>query len=287
MSSITANPLISVIVPVYNTARYLDRTIEALLGQDFASGDRELIFVDNGSTDGSLEILRSHPELRVFTEPVQSSYMARNLGVRQAAGRILAFTDSDCSPEPGWLSAIATALAGTEVDIIMGPRVPLTPIPALELISDYENLKAELVFKAMDPLVYFGYTNNMAMRKSVMDRFGPFEHRARGSDTIFVRRVVDGSGCNAVSYCQRMIVRHAELESISAYYRKIAIYSRSRRAYGHIIKVRPLSTNERLGVFRRIAREKRLTDTIMLITLLIGGMIAWWWGGLQRTARAI
>jgi hypothetical protein len=163
----------------------------------------------------------------------------------------------------------------------MGPRLPVTSSPALDLISEYENRKAESVFRSNDPLVYFGYTNNMAMRKSVMDRFGPFERRARGSDTIFIRRVVDASSCDAVTYCEKMAVRHAELDSIQTYYRKINTYGRSRQAYQHIIKVRPLSMTERLNVFWSIARKRRLADSIHLFVLLMGGAMAWWRGGLK------
>jgi glycosyltransferase involved in cell wall biosynthesis len=277
--------MISVIVPVYNTSQYLARTIEALLEQDYAPDQRELIFVDNGSTDDSLKLLQSYAELRVFSEPERGSYMARNLGVRQAAGDILAFTDSDCYPLPGWLSAIAAALSEGRADIVMGPRLPLSPGPALHLISEYENRKAQSVFDSMDPLVYFGYTNNMGMRKSVMDRFGPFERRARGADTIFIRRVVDGTSCEAVAYCEDMAVRHAELDSINTYYKKINTYGRSRQAYRHIIQVRPLSMRERLNVFWGVARKRGLADTITLFALLIGGVLAWWWGSIRRPAR--
>jgi len=276
--------VISVIVPVFNTSRYLSGLVQALLGQDYAPDQRELIFVDNGSTDDSLDILRSHAGIRVFLEPERGSYMARNLGIRQARGEILAFTDSDCYPVPGWLSAISAALSEGSADIVMGPRLPVVPDRALDLISEYENLKAESVFRSNDPLVYFGYTNNMAMHRSTMDRFGPFECRARGSDTIFIRRVVDASSCAAVAWCEKMAVRHAELDSIQTYYRKINTYGRSRQAYRHIIKVRPLSMAERLNVFWSIARKRRLADSIHLFVLLMGGAMAWWRGGLKVPA---
>ncbi len=60
--------MISVIVPVYNTAQYLERVIEALLVQDFPREEFELIFVDNDSEDNSRAILGHHPQIRVFDE---------------------------------------------------------------------------------------------------------------------------------------------------------------------------------------------------------------------------
>jgi hypothetical protein len=84
----------------------------------------------------------------------------------------------------------------------------------MQLISDCENQKVELVCASNDPHLYFGYTNDMAVRREAMARCGPFLVRARGSDTIFVRAVVDALSCEAVAYCPEMSVRHAELESI-------------------------------------------------------------------------
>lgn len=272
--------MISVIVPVYNTGEYLDRMMQSLQAQDFPRDDYELIFVDNGSSDNSLEVLRRYPEIRVFREPERGAYAARNRGVREAKGDILVFSDSDCFPVPYWLGAIDKAFRNTDAQVMLGPRVPPLKSRCMRLLSEYENKKVELVCKSTDPLVYFGHTNNMAVRRTVMDRFGPFIPRARGSDTIFVRAVVDGLSCDAVAYCPDMVVQHAELESIAAYYSKIKTYARSRKAYRHITTVRPLSQQERLQVFWETTRPLPIVDSVQLFALLVAGSIAWWYGGL-------
>ncbi len=250
------------------------------MSQDYPQEDYELIFVDNGSQDGSMEILQSFPEIRVFSEPERGSYAARNLGISKARGSILAFTDSDCYPISGWLQAIDSGLHHPETKVLLGPRIPPTSHRSIHLISAYENKKAELVYRSDDPMVYFGYTNNMAVQKSVMERFGPFVGRARGSDTIFIRSVVEGMSCDAVAYSPDMAVQHAELESIGAYYHKVKTYGRSRKAYRHITSVRPLSQKERLAVFWQATHKRPLLDAMHLFGLLLGGSIAWWFGGL-------
>ena len=266
--------MISVIVPVYNAGQYLERVIAALLSQDYPREAFELIFVDNGSDDNSLAILERQPQIRVFGVSERGSYEARNHGVREARGDILAFTDSDCYPVKGWLRAIHRAFQSSAAQVLLGPRVPAVDIRSVRLISEYENKKVELVCASNDPMLYFGHTNNMAVRKAATDRFGPFVQRSRGSDTIFVRRVVDELSCSAVAYCPEMRVQHAELDSISAYYAKVSTYGRSRKAYGHIKVVRPLSQKERLQVFWEATRRHRVIDTVQLFALLIGGSIA-------------
>ena len=273
--------MISVIVPVYNTAAYLERVIEALKAQDFPRNGYELIFVDNGSSDGSAAILRRHPEIRAFQEPERGSYAARNRGIKHARGEVLAFSDSDCYPAPHWLGAIDAAFRDCEAQVLLGPRVPPVATRAMRLVSEYENKKVELVCASNDPLAYFGHTNNMAVRKMAMDRFGPFLQRARGSDTIFVRAVVDALSCNAVAYCPDMVVQHAELESMTVYYSKIRTYARSRKAYQHITKVRPLSQQERLRAFWEATKQRPLVDSVQLFALLVFGSIVWWYGGLN------
>lgn len=273
--------MISVIVPVYNTGHYLERVIQALLNQDYPQSEHELIFVDNGSTDDSASILKRYSRIRTFSEPDPGSYAARTRGIKQARGEILAFTDSDCFPVPGWLQSIDRVFSGSHAEVVLGPRVPPTNNNWVRLVSEYENRKAELVYASSDPMVYFGYTNNMAVRRTTMDRFGPFVCRARGSDTIFIRRVVEGLSCEAVTYCPEMIVKHAEMESIRVYYRKVMTYGRSRKAYHHMVKVRPLNQKERLRVFWQTTREMQIVDSIQLFTLLIGGAVAWWIGGLK------
>jgi hypothetical protein len=84
-----------------------------------------------------------------------------------------------------------------------------------------------------------------------------------------------------VAYYPDMAVQHAELESIAVYYDKVRTYGRSRKAYRHITRVRPLSQKERLHVFWQVTRRHRVLDSARLFALLVGGSIAWWWGGLR------
>lgn len=91
-------PLVSVVVPVYNAARFLEKTVMSVLNQTYRNF--ELIMVDDGSPDQSLEILREFekrdPRVRVIAyKPNQGAAHARNTGIEQAKGMYIALLDSD------------------------------------------------------------------------------------------------------------------------------------------------------------------------------------------------
>lgn len=87
------NPLISVIIPVYNGDRYLAQTIESVLAQTYSP--IEIILVDDGSTDGSAEIAKSYSEVDYIYQSNQGVSVARNNGIAAAKGEFIAFIDAD------------------------------------------------------------------------------------------------------------------------------------------------------------------------------------------------
>lgn len=93
-----AKPLVSVIVPVYNGARFLAATLQSILDQDYRP--LELIVVDDGSTDQSGEIAKSFSEVRYFHQENAGVATARNTGLAAARGEFVAFLDADDLWEP-------------------------------------------------------------------------------------------------------------------------------------------------------------------------------------------
>lgn len=88
-------PLVSVIMPVYNTEKYVSESIRSILGQTYQN--IELICVNDGSTDGSLDILKSFGDAIVIIDLLKNSGIgaARNAGIRIARGTFVAFADAD------------------------------------------------------------------------------------------------------------------------------------------------------------------------------------------------
>jgi glycosyltransferase involved in cell wall biosynthesis len=279
----------SIIVPVYNTGKYLAGCIQALRELDYPASQYEILMVDNNSTDNSAEILAKADGVRVFKETKQGSYAARNHALRVARGEYLAFTDSDCMPLPNWLKSIEKNFEDPVRHIVMGPRLSDSKNRAVQLLADFQTKKDEIVFGSKVPDVYYGFTNNLSVRKSTMDRFGPFEERARGADVIFVRRVVSGLGCDAVCYDTQMSVRHAELDSIMSHYKKMYTYGKSCRLYQQVVRTRPLLANERFRALRTCIVEGKYTSVEMLLFagVLVGGVIAWNSGSLAARVQGL
>jgi len=90
---IETNPLVSVIIAVYNGEKFLSEAIESVLAQNYRP--LELLLVDDGSTDGSAEIAKSFPEVKYFNQTNQGPAAARNKALAVAQGEFIAFNDAD------------------------------------------------------------------------------------------------------------------------------------------------------------------------------------------------
>ncbi len=113
---------LSLIVPVFNGARYLREFVNSLGQQNVAMF--EIIMVDDGSTDGSLEMLREiaaeDPRIVVLAQPASGSSTARNAALRVASGEWIAFADCDDWLVPGALDAWLQYAKSMQVDVLVG-----------------------------------------------------------------------------------------------------------------------------------------------------------------------
>lgn len=102
--------LVSIIVPVYNTSCYLEKCIESILNQKY--NNFELIMVNDGSTDNSLEICKKYESLEnvyIFDIVNQGVSHARNYGLKRAKGKYVVFVDSDDAVSPFYVSSLLSA----------------------------------------------------------------------------------------------------------------------------------------------------------------------------------
>ncbi len=276
---------ISVIVPFYNADRYIVRCVEGLLSQNYPLEHYEIIMVDNNCTDNSAEIVKRYPCVRLFSEEKQGAYAARNRGVREAKGEIIAFTDPDCVPSNDWLQKIAGAMDNSDVGVILGSHELARDSLCFSMLSAYEHEKNNYAFNSEISKLYYGHTNNMAVRRRLFDEIGTFVERYRGADTIFVRQCVDSYSCEIVRYLPQIRVRHMEIDSLSKLYQKFFIYGRSRRKYKHIAYTRPLTNQERLLVFRRTIQNQGYSwiKSVLLFGLLAVGLVYWSLGSISAT----
>lgn len=158
--------LLSVIVPVYNVERWIDRCLDSLVIQDFR--DLEIVCVNDGSTDGSRERLAEwearEPRLRVVDQANAGPSAARNAGIRAARGDYVSFLDADDRYLPGACGRIARALDETGADVLVfGGRIFPEGGPCPEWLSEslhprdvtYDTFSLDLLLKeASRPFVW-------------------------------------------------------------------------------------------------------------------------------------
>lgn len=217
------SPTISVVICTLNRVELVCRAVYSVIDQDLAVGDFEIVVVDNGSSDGTREVIgaiaRVQPNLRVVHEPVRGLSNARNRGVREASAPLVAFLDDDAVAVRGWLAAHLRALTNSE-DIVAtgGPvllrwpgRRPSWLPPERE--SFYSGLdmgteSCRMVFPT------FPYGANMALRRDAFERVGGFSpwlgRRGKsllsGEESELFRRLSELGG--RFTYVPEAVVHH-------------------------------------------------------------------------------
>ena len=278
---------ISIVVPFYNEEPYIERCITALLAQDYPKDRYEIILVDNNSTDRSVEIVKRYPQVHLASETVVGDFAARNRGIRESTGDVVAFTDSDTAPDPDWLTEIARMMAESEVQLIVGNLQYGLKSKLLKLIAAYEYQKSVMVFSGQERDIYFGYTCNMAIRKTAFDTLGEFPKVFRNSDIVFLFKVLDAYGFDAVCYGTEVTVQRLEVSTLWRYLSKHHIYGRDFHRYGSVANARPLSMGERITIFRKTISHGNysLLKSVFLLGLLGAGALSYDLGRM-RPARS-
>lgn len=175
--------MISVIIPTFNRARMLEETVRSFLECQTDGVDYELLIVDNNSLDRTKELSEQLaiqiPRIRYIFEPLQGANHARNRGIRESRGEIVAFVDDDVYFSHRWLTALeSTFQRRPDVACVGGKVVPhFEDGRPLWLDDDqlwvygvtrYGDLEREI----RPPEIPIGC--NMAFRRTVFDQIGNF-----------------------------------------------------------------------------------------------------------------
>ncbi len=279
--------LVSVVVPCLNGDRYLEPCLNALFSQTLPKEFYEVIFVDNRSTDGSLDTARRFPTLVVLEEPVRCSYAARNRGVAAANSGLLAFIDCDCEAAQDWLERLVRAFDDPGVVLALGAVRYPAGSRCLEWVADYEAARTEYAWSQSAEPVHYAYGGNMAVRRGAFDRCGPFLHVSRGADSIFANEVRAVFGVQSVRCVPSACVRHLEVTRFRHWAEKMAVYSHSCETSHAVSGTRALRFRERVEVWRRTAAAGRYGRfrAACLAGLLVAGLIPFEAGRAIRRLR--
>jgi glycosyltransferase AglE len=194
-------PTVSVIIPVHNDYGRLILCLNALNSQDYPKEKTEIIVVDNLS-DHVPDYIRNYNAIFLREEAIKSSYAARNKGILNSKGSVVAFLDSDCIPYANWLSEGVNCMIMENADLVGG-----------DIIFD---LKRNSFFHKFDSRFHlqqeFNINNNTAItanlfvNKFLFEKLELFPEWNSGGDSFWTGKAV-GEGYKLL-YAKTAIVKH-------------------------------------------------------------------------------
>ena len=222
------DPLVSVIMPLYNKRPYVGRSILSIMNQTYPNW--ELIVVDDGSTDGSAQIVNhDNRRIKLFRQPNRGPGAARNKAVEMASGDYLAFIDADDCYYPFKLEHEMEVLANGQADWMMSPfDYKEDDVITRHYIKDISNseIKEEtlVIDNALEELTVAGWhVDGLFMKRSLFERLGGFNEKMRYNEiTEFIIR------CAVVR--SRIVICHIPL------YLHIAVPDSTAKVWSHQIE---------------------------------------------------
>ena len=182
-------PFVSVIVPAYNSEVTIGNLLGSLLNQSYPSSLIEIIVVDNNSSDNTKEVVNKFPVTLLEEKDIQSSYAARNMGIKIARGTVLAFIDADCIANPNWIDEGINVMESERADLVGGKVEFLfseSKTPA-EMYDSIMHFNMELYIKNMKACG----AGNLFVKLAVFKDMGMFSQDVRsGGDIQFTYKAV-------------------------------------------------------------------------------------------------
>lgn len=211
-------PRVSVVVCNYNGEETLDETLNSLTTLEYP--DYEVIYVDDGSTDSSLDIARRHASrVRILTQPNLGLGTARNVGAEAATGDIVAYIDSDAYADPDWLRYLVLAIESHGCVAAGGPN--LTPSSDGLTAQFIASCPGNPTFVLKDDVQADHVAGvNMAFRRDALLSVGGFDpvHRKAGDDVDICWRLIDAD--MRIAFAPTAIVWHHRRSSVLRYLRQ-------------------------------------------------------------------
>jgi glycosyltransferase involved in cell wall biosynthesis len=200
-------PLVSVIVPCYNSEKYMDEMMNSLLRQTYKN--MQIIFVDDGSVDNTVNIIHrylSDTRITLIQQKNQYAGVARNNGMRMAAGKYVCFFDSDDILDSDMVEKLVQSAETNASDVVIcnikymdmksGKMLPIESNVKRSILSAYEH-KAVISYRDIpDEILTIGFSgpyNKIYRRQFLLDNKLEFQDSKRDNDESFVLSVMAGA----------------------------------------------------------------------------------------------
>jgi len=208
----------SVIIPVYNAEDVLGECIESIINLDYPKDKLEIIFIDNNSEDKSFDLLKKYKgEVRVLTENKRGPAAARNKGIENAHGEIIAFTDADCKVNSDWLkNLIKPLIEDRGIGATGGKILAKRPCNSIEKYGEiiHDHNRAINLYN-----IPYLITMNMAIRKSCLMEVNMFDEDLIGGEDTDLSYRLNAAGCK-FKYAPEAIVFHKNERSLSGLFKE-------------------------------------------------------------------
>ena len=217
-------PMVSVVVCTYNGSRTLQDTVMGLKQLEYPN--YEVIIVDNGSTDGLTSEIAQQSGFRVIRTAPTGLSAARNAGLLESQGEIVAYIDDDAWPDPHWLHYLVNSFKTSDHCGIGGPNIqPPGDGPIAECVANSPGGPAHIMLT--DDIAEHIPGCNMAFRKSQLEEVGGFDpqFRVAGDDVDICWRLQSRGW--SIGFSAGALVWHHRRNSISAYLRQQRGYGRA------------------------------------------------------------
>ncbi len=193
-STTMTTPLVSIVIPTYARPERLSECLAALARQTLHADTFEIVVVDDGSPQPiapAADTAAAGPMIHIIRQPNTGPSAARNRGIAEARGELIALTDDDCLPTPAWLESLVTAHRRSPDALVGGITFNgLTD----DVFATTSQLIIDLVyehFNADESSAYFLTSNNMLCSRAAYSELGGF-------DTTFPR-----AGAEDRDFCER------------------------------------------------------------------------------------
>ena len=194
--------MISIIMPIYNLKKYVAESIHSVQSQSYQNW--ELIVVDDGSTDNSVEIVSSiinlDSRIKLLKQKNQGVSNARNIGIAQAKGKYLAFLDGDDLWEGNFLETSLNILKVNNYEAVFSGYKRL--LPNSKIIEFVNNFSQENILESYIKRIFSTHIGATLVEKSLIERNNIFFTPGCicGEDIEFIYKIMASGSCGIVPY---------------------------------------------------------------------------------------
>ena len=217
-------PKVSVVVCAYNADRTMDSCLASLKQLNYPN--YEVIVVNDGSKDCTLEIAQSYDCVRIISQENKGLSVARNVGIAAATGEIIAYTDSDCVADPDWLTYLVAKFLSSDLSAVGGPN--LSP-PEDSFISSCIAVSPGKPTHVLlsDEVAEHIAGCNMAFRREALEEINGFDpiFHAAGDDVDLCWRLQDKG--YTIGFSPSAIIWHFRRNTVDAYLKQQQGYGKA------------------------------------------------------------